>query len=116
MRRPARSTCGEHTMADLDERILTVLRERAEREVDVASLTAGAVGAGLRHQRRRQMGRIAAGVAVVAVMAAGVAVAPRWLPRGSGGDPMPAASTSPSDGPAPPRLEYQRAPYDPATK
>jgi hypothetical protein len=103
-------------MNDLEGRILAVLRERAEREVDVMSLTAGAVGAGLRHRRHRRVGHVAAGMAVLAVVAAAVAVVPRWLPHGSRGDSTPAASASPSDRPAPVQLVYQPPAYDPVAK
>ncbi|MBQ0894069.1 hypothetical protein KBX37_13340 [Micromonospora sp. U56] len=79
-------------MTDLDQRIASTLRERAEGAVDTDLLTARAVGAGRARRRRRRVGAGAA-LGLVAVLGFGVT---------TGGLPVP--TPSPAAAPvAPPR-------------
>jgi hypothetical protein len=88
-------------MTDLEERILDVLRDRAEAEVDTRTLTEGALRSGHRHRRRRRVTRIAAcGLALAAVGAVAL-----YQP---GGDVPEQAADQP-------KLVYREPAYDTAT-
>ncbi|MER5336045.1 hypothetical protein [Micromonospora sp. NPDC002717] len=64
-------------MTDLDERIVRVLRERAEGTVDTDRLTARAVAGGKARRRRRAGAGVAVGL--VAVLGLAVATSAGWL-------------------------------------
>ncbi|GAA0953991.1 hypothetical protein [Virgisporangium aurantiacum] len=103
-------------MNEFETRVSTVLRDHADGEVDVRALTAGAIGVGIRRERRRRVGRIAAGGLALTVLAVAVVGGSRWLPGRSGQGSAPVASTSQSGQPAGPVLVYQRPTYDPGTR
>ncbi|QLQ37530.1 hypothetical protein [Micromonospora robiginosa] len=91
-------------MTDLDERIASVLRERADGEIDMRRLTTRAVVGGRRLRRRRQA-LVAVGVAVIALLGGAAAVGPGlgrpFLPTGSGGVAPPLLPSVPGAAEAP---------------